>query len=51
MAHEPGGTWSKSKTKTQIKKGQLSTRTRSMAHQRGGPPVKSSVGGTVSAGE
>jgi hypothetical protein len=43
-ANEGGGTWSKSKTHTKVgQDGTVSTRTRSMAHERGGPPVKSTV--------
>jgi hypothetical protein len=42
------GTWSKSKTKTKIHKGEVNSRTKSMAHEPGGPPVKSTTG--ISAG-
>lgn len=38
------GTWSDSKTKTKIHKGEVDTRTKSMAHEPGGPPVKSTTG-------
>ena len=39
-----GGTWSKSQTHTRIKQGEeVNSRTRSMAHQPGGPPVKSTT--------
>jgi hypothetical protein len=39
-----GGTWSKSHTKTTIEKdGDLSSRTKSMAHEPGGPPAKSTT--------
>lgn len=39
---QDGGTWSKSQTKTTIEKdGDLSSRTKSMAHEPGGPPAKS----------
>jgi hypothetical protein len=42
------GTWSDSKTKTKVHKGEVSSRTKSMAHEPGGPPVKSTTG--VSSG-
>jgi len=42
-ANEGGGTWSRSMTHTKVHKGEVQTRTRSMAHQKGGPPVKSTV--------
>jgi hypothetical protein len=42
------GTWSRSKTKTKVHKGDVSSRTKSMAHQPGGPPAKSTS--TVGAG-
>jgi hypothetical protein len=38
------GTWSDSKTKTKIHKGEVRSRTKSMAHEPGGPPVKSTTG-------
>lgn len=38
-----GGTWSKSMTNTRIKDGELDSRTKSMAHEPGGPPVKSTT--------
>jgi len=38
------GTWSDSKTHTKIHKGQVRSRTKSMAHEPGGPPVKSTNG-------
>jgi hypothetical protein len=47
MANEGGGEWSKSMTHTKDKNGSLSSRTKSMAHQPGGPPVKSTVGSSV----
>ena len=47
MAHEKGGTWSKSKTKTKIHKGTLGSRTKSMSHEPGGPPAKSTSGESV----
>src|SRR3954463_504056 len=40
---QDGGTWSKSMTNTKIKEGELDSRTKSMAHQPGGPPVKSTT--------
>lgn len=51
MANEGGGTWSKSMTHTKDKNGTLSSRTKSMAHQPGGPPVKSTVGAGVSTSQ
>jgi hypothetical protein len=48
IANEGGGTWSKSMTHTKDKNGTLSSRTKSMAHEPGGPPVKSTVGAGVS---
>lgn len=47
QAHEPGGTWSKSQTRTKVGEDGLSSSTRSMAHEPGGAPVKSSSGATV----
>ena len=39
-----GGTWSKSMTQTRVRHdGDLSSRTRSMAHQPGGAPAKSTT--------
>jgi hypothetical protein len=46
---QDGGTWSDSKTKTKIHKGEVESRTKSMAHEPGGPPVKSTTG--VSSGQ
>ena len=43
QAHE-GGTFSKSMTHTKVHKGDVSSRTKTMAHQPGGPPVKSTTG-------
>ena len=40
---QDGGTWSKSMTNTKIKEGELDSRTKSMAHQPGGAPVKSTT--------
>lgn len=41
---QDGGTWSRSTTRTKIHKGELTTRTKTMAHEPGGPPVKSTSG-------
>src|SRR2546423_12459689 len=38
------GTWSRSMTQTKIHKGDVRSRTRTMAHEPGGPPVKSTTG-------
>lgn len=38
---QDGGEWSRSKTKTRVKDGTLSSSTRSMAHEPGGAPTKS----------
>jgi hypothetical protein len=48
---QDGGTWSRSMTKEKIHKGEVSTRTKSMAHQPGGPPVKSTTTGTYGSGQ
>ena len=41
---QDGGTWSKSMTQTRVRHdGDLSSRTRSMAHQPGGAPAKSTT--------
>ena len=40
---QDGGTWSKSMTNTKIKDGELDSRTKSMAHEPGGPPAKSTT--------
>jgi hypothetical protein len=37
------GTWSKSMTHTKVHKGEVTSRTKDMAHQPGGPPVKSTT--------
>jgi hypothetical protein len=42
------GTWSDSKTHTKVHKGEVTSRTKSMAHQPGGPPTKSTT--TVGSG-
>jgi hypothetical protein len=51
MANEGGGTWSKYMTHTKDKKGRRSSRTKSMAQEPGGPPVKSTVGAGVSTSQ
>ena len=38
------GTWSDSKTKTKVHKGEVTSRTKSMSHEPGGPPTKSTTG-------
>lgn len=46
-AMDQGGTWSKSKTQTKAKQGEeLSTRTKTMSHEAGGPPSKSTSSST-----
>ena len=40
---QDGGTWSKSMTNTKMKDGELDSRTKSMAHEPGGPPAKSTT--------
>jgi hypothetical protein len=43
-AKDQGGTWSKSKTQTKVKQGEeLSSRTKSMSHEPGGAPAKSTT--------
>jgi hypothetical protein len=44
---QDGGTWSKSQTKTKIKDGEMTSRTKSMAHEPGGAPAKSTNTTTV----
>ena len=44
---QDGGTWSKSRTDTRIDEGQATSTTRSMSHEPGGPPVKSTIEQTV----
>lgn len=46
-----GGTWSKSMTKTKLKGDTLSSRTKAMAHEPGGPPAKSTTRQTVNTGQ
>jgi hypothetical protein len=43
------GTWSRSMTKTKVHKGEISSRTKSMSHEPGGPPIKSTTG--ISTGQ
>jgi hypothetical protein len=43
-SQQDGGTWSRSMTKTKEHKGEISSRTKSMAHEPGGAPVKSTTG-------
>jgi hypothetical protein len=50
QAHQPGGVWSKSHTVTHNHRGELTSRTKSMAHEPGGPPVKSNSGSSVDLG-
>lgn len=50
MAND-GGTFSKSMTKTRVKDGELSTDTKSMAHEPGQKPVKSSTSTDVQTGD
>lgn len=44
---QDGGTWSRSTTDTRIGNDELSSRTRTMSHQPGGPPTKSTTQETV----
>lgn len=44
---QDGGTWSKSRTDTRIQEDEATSRTRSMSHAPGGPPVKSTIEQTV----
>jgi hypothetical protein len=46
-ANEGGGVWSKSHTHTKDKNGEVSSRTKSMAHEPGGPPAMSTVEGSA----
>jgi hypothetical protein len=43
------GTWSRSMTKTKVHKGEVTSRTKAMAHQPGGPPAKSTS--TIRSGQ
>jgi hypothetical protein len=42
------GTWSDSKTRTKVHKGEVTTRTKTMSHEPGSKPAKSTTG--VSSG-
>jgi hypothetical protein len=44
---QDGGTWSRSTTDTRIKDDELTSRTRTMSHEPGGPPAKSTIQQTV----
>ena len=48
---QDGGTWSRSMTHEKVHKGEVSTRTKSMAHQPGGPPTKSTTSGTYGSSQ
>jgi len=48
---QDGGTWSRSMTKTKLKGDTLSSRTKSMAHEPGGPPAKSTTRQSVTTGQ
>src|SRR5205823_4033976 len=50
QAHQRGGVWSKSHTVTHTRQGALTSRTKSMSHEPGGPPVKSMTGSSVDLG-
>src|SRR4051794_11840395 len=45
------GTWSKSMSKTKMKGDTLSSRTKSMSHEPGGPPAKSTTNERISTGQ
>jgi hypothetical protein len=49
QANAGGGEWSKSMTHTKDHKGEVSSRTKSMAHEPGAPPAKSTVESTQRA--
>jgi len=44
---QDGGTWSRSATDTRIKNDELTSRTRTMSHEPGGPPAKSTTTETL----
>ncbi len=48
---QDGGEWSRSKTKTRVKDETLSSRTRTMAHEPGGAPTKSTSNAEVDLSE
>jgi len=49
QAHDPGGVWSKSHTQTHVRRGELTSRTKSMAHHRR-PAGQSTTGTSVDLG-
>src|SRR5437763_6902300 len=51
QAHQAGGDWSKVHTVTHDRRGAITSRTKSMAHEPGGPPAKSTSGSTVNLGQ
>jgi hypothetical protein len=48
---QDGGTWSRSMTKTKVKGDTLTSRTKSMAHEPGGAPAKSTTRQSISTGQ
>jgi hypothetical protein len=48
---QDGGTWRKSRTKTKMKEDIISSRTKSMAHEPGEPPAKSTTNTAVPVGQ
>ena len=46
---QDGGTWSRSSTDTKVRDGEVTSTTKSMAHEPGGPPAKSRTTETVPA--
>jgi hypothetical protein len=51
QAHERGGTWSRSQTRTRVKDDQIYSRTRTMSHVPGSKPEKSTTTTTVPVGQ
>src|SRR5947208_8994115 len=51
QAHQHGGVWSKSHTVTHDRRVELTSRTKSMSHEPGGPPAKSTSGSSVNLGQ
>jgi hypothetical protein len=49
QAHQPGGDWSRVHTVTHDRQGVITSRTKSMAHEPGGAPTKSTS--TVNIGQ
>jgi hypothetical protein len=45
------GTWSRSMTHTKVHKGEVTSRTKSMAHEPGGAPAKSTTTTTTGSGQ